>query len=730
MPKITTKSQRSARYTRQAVDEDIKPDVEQLAAPGFQSFSRTHRAQLSDLLGQRNLKPTASFCTNWAAERNVNPVLVDDWLQRRMAGGRRKENATPVVNGASDSARGRAVGTRRESSIVDINVKRERAESPALLPPPPVRAVRTRRKDTQNKPASAVRHTRAHDSDPHPACPACAHRLSSLASDSSAPQIAINSSSPFAAGTPAAATVPPYALSVVLKSALRGSSQSCAPGVRPRQVRFSEDLKEAIDIAYAHSQPSSASPKRAYTQPAPSNTAETPISSLPPRLKRKFEAQAAAAAHARVQQDAIAGRIANLASSEAWPDFPTSEVRSTAREDTVATLAWLASRSPGSSSDLPLSVRSQIQIKDHVTPEYSLPPKRRKVCDDSEPALQSDVSVSLPLSPSPNVTHINDVPHTPSPKIKVESSNSFFSPSFFSPPSRSLSASPSCSIFDRESENLPSSSPPTSPFPCPSSPPLASPVPKRVIQSILRISELPVVHEDIDSTWAAGAPTGIEDSSPAGTALLPPIRFSPIPNRSTSLRPDILPPPEDLPPRPRPRSPPCPGGPGTGSRPSTPEPYRPERPGADVGDEMRESCEPVHMEGGQDLVQVEQVSRRILGVSRKLRLAAQETPRVRDSVDPPASQIPADAHARAGSVEVRPDAREMIPGDGTRVRCVKTDDVPLQTTSTMHGEETQSSRVAFWPPTEPTTVKTEVQDVKVPEQSAVFVLDDDEDDRE
>lgn len=156
-----------------------------------------------------------------------------------------------------------------------------------------------------------------------------------------------------------------------------------------------------------------------------------------------------------------------------------------------------------------------------------------------------------------------------------------------------------------------------------------------------------------------------------------------------------------------------------------------------MGDEMRESCESVHMEGGQDLVQVEQVSRRILGVSRKLRLAAQETPRVRDSVDPPTSQcaIPADARARAGavSVKVRPDAREMIPGDGTRVRCVKTDDVPLQTTHTMHGEKTQSSRVAFGPPTtvsEPTRVKTEVQEVKVPEQSAVFVLDDDEDDRE
>ncbi len=150
-----------------------------------------------------------------------------------------------------------------------------------------------------------------------------------------------------------------------------------------------------------------------------------------------------------------------------------------------------------------------------------------------------------------------------------------------------------------------------------------------------------------------------------------------------------------------------------------------------MGDEMRESCESVHMEGGQDLVQVEQVSRRILVVSRNLRLAAQETLRVRDSVDPPASEIPADARARAG-VEVRPDVREMIPGDGdgTRMRCVKTDDVPLQTTSTMHGEEKQNSRVAFGPPTEPTTVKTEVQEVKVPEQSAVFVLDDDEDDRE
>ncbi|KAI0750525.1 hypothetical protein C8Q74DRAFT_373656 [Fomes fomentarius] len=720
MPKITTKSQRSARSARQAVDQDIKPDLlEQLAAPGFQSFSRTHRAQLSDLLGQHNLKPTSSFCTNWAAECNVNPVLVDDWLQRRTAGGRRKENAAPVVNGASDRARGRVVGTRRESSVVDINVKRERAESPALLPPPLVRTVKTRRKDTQNKPASAVRHTRAHDKDPHPACPACAQSLSSVPSHSSAPQIAINSGSTSAtAGIPAAATVPPYAVSAVLKSALRGSSQSCAPGIRPRQVRFSQDLNEAVDIAYAHS----ASAQRAYTQPARSEIAQISLSSLPPRLKRKFEAQAAAAANTRGRQDPIAGHIVNLASSGAWPDFPTSEVRSTAREDTVDTLAWLASRSPASSPALPLPDHSHIQpnSEDHAAPESLLPPKRRKVCHASEPAIQSDVSVSLPLSPSPNL------PRTPSPTIKLESSSSFFSPSFFSPPARSLSSSPS--IFDHESENLPSSSPPTSPFPCPSPPPLASPVPKRVIQSISLMSEPPVVRQDTESTLAAGKPTRIEDSSPAEMALLPPLNLSPNPNRSTSPHPDILPPPEDLPPRPRPRSPPCPGGPGTGSRPSTPQPYRPERPGADVGNGMRESCESVHIEGGQEQVQVEQVSRRVVCVSRKLRLAAQETLRVRDSVDLPASEIPADARARAG-VEVRLDGREIVPGDGdgTRMRCVNMDGVPLQTTSTVHRKKTQSSRVAFG---SPTTVKTEAQEIKVPEQSAVFVLDDDEDDRE
>ncbi|KAI0750532.1 hypothetical protein C8Q74DRAFT_373909 [Fomes fomentarius] len=196
-----------------------------------------------------------------------------------------------------------------------------------------------------------------------------------------------------------------------------------------------------------------------------------------------------------------------------------------------------------------------------------------------------------------------------------------------------------------------------------------------------------VVRQDIDSTSAAGTPTRTEDSSPAETALLPPLRLSPNPNRSTSPHPDILSPPEDLPPRPRPRSPPCPGGLGTGSRPSTPGPYRPERPGADVGNGMRESCGSVHIEGGQDQVQVEQ------------------TPRVRDSVDPPASEIPADARARAG-VEVRPDAREMFPGDGEI-------------------DHAQREDAELGPPiivSEPTTVKTEVQEIRVPEPSAAVVL--------
>ena len=149
----------------------------------------------------------------------------------------------------------------------------------------------------------------------------------------------------------------------------------------------------------------------------------------------------------------IAGVSLEPVTSEAWPEIPTSSIRTDVDGSTVGLCGPPLSSS--SSSTSPLSNPTAARLGDHSTPDVLLSPKRRKLHQSPSPAVASSLSASFPLV-SAQASN-SSPPRTPSPQIKIESS--FFSPTFFSPSSGSSSPTP----HDRL---LPSSSPPTSPLPC------------------------------------------------------------------------------------------------------------------------------------------------------------------------------------------------------------------------------------------------------------------------
>ena len=566
-------SKRSTRSTRavstvNAEHEDVKPDIQQLSTLTFQPFSRTHRAQLHDLVGQTALKPTVSFCSSWATSHNVDPAAVGDWVQRR-SGGSRKENIAGRRTKVAPRATGKVSGAIRESTI-DVRIKRERAESP-VLPPPPTKKIKTRRDPptaaselfTKSSTATGTRpptrHTRAHDVDPHPACPTCAQKIPVSAGS------AVQDSS--AAHTRA------------LKSALR---HPASVSRRPRQVRFSDGLSGVDDRAYIQPEVSKTLENSAYTQSTPSlcTTDSSPV--LPPRFKRKMMISGNALVDSLPTRAVANTRVAFLKVSstdpQSWSAIPTSALRS------------------GAHGDVP-----EQDVQDVDTRTTS--PKRRKLTH----ALSTLLSTSPLVDPRPVALA---PPRTPSPQVQVKVENSFFSPNFFSDSSRTSSPL-------RHSDDelaLPTSSPPTSPPP-PLSPKIASPTPSRPLPSLpFAMEHVPPANARTPapmSTALVSSPSPvtplaalIESPGPGSPSLPPPqdiphpSRTPPCPDgpgsrpttpqprpsrpiervhcaRNTIADPDLLPPPADIPPRGR--TPPCPDGPGSGSRPGTPQP-RPVRP--------------------------------------------------------------------------------------------------------------------------------------------------------
>ncbi|KAI0737163.1 hypothetical protein C8Q80DRAFT_1214568 [Daedaleopsis nitida] len=650
MPRTAAKKRttRSAALARGHDDdsEDVKSDVHRLSTKPLESLSRTHRAELNGVLGQSSLRPTTSFCTNWASTRNVDPALVDDWLQRRTGGRRKKGDARRGTTSRNDACSD--AGPPRESPIVDIHVKRERAESPSLAPPRRKKAKtrgttqgqNTNAKDISQQSAARVRHTRAHDTDPHPACSTCAARVSDApstlvqGSDVLWPAVSVGSTNAYeiCSGHQERSG---YAVSHALKSALRLSSQRRPVPRRPRQVHFSEEISEHYYAAYTYSDSQDDVGSDAYTRSGLSVPEEDPAPSLPPRLKRKrfvyYDATAVTGAPSRVS-----GPANNVARSDPWPEIPTSAIRSNARSDDPENPADAHVFSRSTPADElavvdPFRALGRVALQDETdlaAAESSTQsqPKRLKTHRHLEPALQ--LSRPLMLMPTPQI--IPNPPRMPSPQVKVE--DSFFSPSFFaSPLSSPRSLSPFSLHLSDDDRRHPSSSPPTSPFVC-SSPALVSSVPKqfpahsRVLalrdsssveqqpEAATTATDLqPSLHlvprpgslpppEDISPrprtsdgpSPSSGSRPGTPEPSRLGSSTSdagPATCVSQHPSLSFPPSPSHFPPPEDVPPRPR-----TPNGPSpsSGSRPGTPQPHRPGRPGADGSKNHAPNSAPLH----------------------------------------------------------------------------------------------------------------------------------------
>ncbi|RDX42398.1 hypothetical protein OH76DRAFT_1411166 [Lentinus brumalis] len=195
-----------------------------------------------------------------------------------------------------------------------------------------------------------------------------------------------------------------------------------------------------------------------------------------------------------------------------------------------------------------------------------LPPKRRRV---SHPQLASP-TLPLPLVPA----SMPPPPRTPSPQVQVKIEGSFFSPSFFSSPTRSSSPPP----HSDDERMLSFSSPPTSPFPV-LSPKMVAPVPLRPLANRLSFS--------MQNPLAGYTPTQPPQKLPRPSRTHPcpdgpgfgPSTLEPRPHPSADKvavkDTNGFPPPADIPPRAR--TPPSPDGPVSGSRQGTPQP-RPVRP--------------------------------------------------------------------------------------------------------------------------------------------------------
>ncbi|TFK84762.1 hypothetical protein K466DRAFT_588655 [Polyporus arcularius HHB13444] len=581
MAKRTTRSTRAAVLSH-AQEEDVKPGVQELSARNFQPFSRTHRAELNELVGLTSLKPSVSFCSNWAMAHSVDPALVDDWAQRRTGGGK-KESGAGGKGRATARAAVKTSGARRESAIDDIRVKRERAASPALGSPPKKRAKTARgtastaagmsstAAHSSRAAASAtaksstviathqpVRHTRAHDAHPHPGCAECAQQTSA----SSAVTTPAPGRSTIFARDALPGCLPP------LKSALRDSALTAPVARRPRQVRFSNDLSDGFDGAYTHPQALTQPQDGAYTQSTRPSGAPHASPAIPPRFKRKLMMSGYTVVDALPALGDVASQAATLPTDpDSWPTILTSDIRSGASDDT----------------------RGQDASDHRTSMGPMLPPKRRRV---SHPQLASP-TLPLPLVPAP----MSPPPRTPSPQVQVKIEGSFFSPSFFSSPTRSSSPPP----HSDDERVLPSSSPPTSPFPV-SSPKKVAPVPLRPLASRLSFSMqyLPAGYTPTQPPRKLVRPSRTHpcpDGPGLGPSSLEPRHLSA--DKSAVQDTNEFPPPADIPPRAR--TPPCPDGPRSGSRQGTPQP-RPVRPDHGIGqvDEATSATEP----GAQNCVEI------------------------------------------------------------------------------------------------------------------------------
>ncbi|KAI0628335.1 hypothetical protein C8Q77DRAFT_1213354 [Trametes polyzona] len=562
--------------------DETKPDVRQLGTSfaGFQPFSRIHRAKLHDLFANKPGGFTVAFCHIWASEHDVDPASVLDWVERRSMGESRRVSSMLKTHDP-DSVQSPNVFP---SSASEIRVKRERAASPVLSESEPAKK-KAKGRHSGPETASAtntfgtiVRHTRAHNQHPHPACPTC-----TLSTDVARTPVA--AVGPTMMGTasdtwlpPTATTIPsstiPLAPRPAIKSALRVSTPGSTARV-PRRVRFSRELYNEALIAYSRLRPVSPQ-KRGRLSPG-----------------NKSDDIYVAVSMATVDVSAVATQSATLESRgtsgldfQHSPQLLDADVRSgssaTAKQPSIDTQsAGLSATGTGAG---PVSPAAVTPSRRGVHPVFAASLEKRML--NAAPLAFTGLSpraarlaTSRPAPEAGPVTgstlgylgvsqHFSSgvyVPRTPTPSRSTgPDSRSFFSPSFFS--------SDGFSSGEEEVEALLTSSPPTSPLHIPhSSLPcnIVSPSPKRVS----RVSV--AARLECISTNTPGSVPPPATIYPSIASPLPPNAEMSVvsPSRNEVLLPADIPP--------RTRTPPN-SGPIPGSKPNTPQPARPPRPASQL----------------------------------------------------------------------------------------------------------------------------------------------------
>ncbi|KAI0363793.1 hypothetical protein BV20DRAFT_1057722 [Pilatotrama ljubarskyi] len=609
------RSARTAPSSAHIAEPDCKTNIRQPALPPtYSPFSRSHRFELNSLLEDSSIELSIAFCHTWAASREVDPAIVVDWVRRRSLGGSR-QGGPLAAQGKDTNEAGFPVSSPSTTSV-SISVKRERAASPNLSEPVKKKrkAGRGRVDSTLTHASSShlittssetVRHTRAHDTSPHPSCPTCILAGDSSDSDHppSGPQAAhTEDSDAMAALTPSVldfvSSAIPSISRPVLKSALRLSRRT---SVRPpRRVRFSEALYQEALAAYTQRNVSGRQIIDAYTQAPPSGLAELVSPTLPPRQKRKRAVYAGEEAVSSLPSQDGSGRLVPATSSGVHSSQATSAVASPTGSSVAAVSMLFSDGSSarykaGSHAALQLQLSSQTPGSSESLLRLSLEPgmeaepthdnsaaasKRRRVL---HPPAGLPFSTDAPMCPAQveaavHILGLRSVapapapaPHTPSPRPSSASgSGSFFSPSFFSPSGASSSG-------EDEVEALLASSPPTSPVLIPrSSSPCAIVAPSPRKLSAPSFIDVPQKTDLSIHEPALESALDTPSTSPPGL-----VSFLHVDERSAGQRspsPRSLPPPADIPPRTR--TPPNPG-PGPGSKPSTPQPSRPPRPASE-----------------------------------------------------------------------------------------------------------------------------------------------------
>lgn len=181
----------SARTLRSTTRVDI--DVKPLARKHL-SLSKSHLAELEAIWSKDPRVPTPESRRAWAEARHIEPTVVRSWFSRKLS--RYKQQGLSVLEGfyvldSGPSAGNQTSAVPREAAE---KVKRERSPSPLLAHP---RAKR-RNEDVSARIPKAVsvsnprpkkvkveldgearkdlpaRHTRRHDTNPHPTCLTCA----------------------------------------------------------------------------------------------------------------------------------------------------------------------------------------------------------------------------------------------------------------------------------------------------------------------------------------------------------------------------------------------------------------------------------------------------------------------------------------------------------------------------------------------------------------------------